>query len=159
MVLQSFDPRLGATCSTHIVRNGQKSHTCCQHSMQTWVFQIALFKGFPNIPHITLPLGHSVDTNEATMDLTPENAPCWHDRYRPREICNMTQRKIARVQTGSPIKGLPLSTPPPSSRLRKKGGVLLMRIMSVFTSLGGLEKIGGFAQTIMMSNIPKVDDP
>ena len=21
------------------------------------------------------------------MDPTPENAPCWQDRYRPREIC------------------------------------------------------------------------
>ena len=34
-----------------------------------------------------------------------------------------------------------------------------MRIMSVFTSFGGLEKTGGFAQTIVMSNNPKVDDP
>ena len=34
-----------------------------------------------------------------------------------------------------------------------------MRIMSVFTSFGGLEKNGGFAQTIVMSNNPKVDDP
>ena len=34
-----------------------------------------------------------------------------------------------------------------------------MRIMSVFTSFGGLEKTGGFAQTIMMSTNPKVDDP
>ena len=34
-----------------------------------------------------------------------------------------------------------------------------MRVMSVFTSFEGLEKTGGFAQTIMMSNIPKVDDP
>ena len=41
----------------------------------------------------------------------------------------------------------------------KKGGGLLMRIMSVFTSFGGLGKTGGFAQTIMMSTIPKVDDP
>ena len=50
------------------------------------VFQVALFKGFPNIPHIPLPLGHSVVTNEATMAPTPENAPCWHDWHRPREI-------------------------------------------------------------------------
>ena len=21
------------------------------------------------------------------MDPSPENAPCWHDQYRPREIC------------------------------------------------------------------------
>ena len=34
-----------------------------------------------------------------------------------------------------------------------------MRIMSVFTSFGGLEKPGGFAPTIMMSTNPKVDDP
>ena len=34
-----------------------------------------------------------------------------------------------------------------------------MRIMSVCTSFGGLEKTGGFAQTIVMSNNPKVDDP
>ena len=34
-----------------------------------------------------------------------------------------------------------------------------MRIMSVFTSFGGLEKTGGFAQTIVMSNNPKVNDP
>ena len=33
-----------------------------------------------------------------------------------------------------------------------------MHIMSVFTSLEGLKKTVGFAQTIMMSNIPKVDD-
>ena len=36
--------------------------------------QMALFKGFLNIPHIPLPFGHSVDTNEATMDPTPENS-------------------------------------------------------------------------------------
>ena len=36
---------------------------------------------------------------------------------------------------------------------------MLMRIRLVFTSFGGLEKTGGFAQTIMMPNIPKVDDP
>ena len=34
-----------------------------------------------------------------------------------------------------------------------------MRIMLVFTSFGGLEKTGGFAQTIVMSTNPKVDDP
>ena len=34
-----------------------------------------------------------------------------------------------------------------------------MRIMSVFTSFGGLEKTGGFAQTNVMSTNPKVDDP
>ena len=34
-----------------------------------------------------------------------------------------------------------------------------MRMLSVLTSFGGLEKTGGFAQTIMMSNIPEVDEP
>ena len=34
-----------------------------------------------------------------------------------------------------------------------------MRIMSFFTTFGGLEQTGGFAQTMTMSNIPKVDDP
>ena len=47
----------------------------------------ALFKGFPNIPHIPLPTGHSVSTNQATMAPTPENAPCWHLPHRPREMC------------------------------------------------------------------------
>ena len=39
------------------------------------VFQIALFKGIPNIPHI--PTGHPADSNEATMAPTLENPPCW----------------------------------------------------------------------------------
>ena len=51
------------------------------------VFQIALFKGFPNLPHISPPpLGHSAVTNEATKTPTPENALCWHKMQRPREI-------------------------------------------------------------------------
>ena len=58
--------------------------------MQTQVFQIAFFKGFPNIPHIPPPSGHSAGTNEATMAPTPENAPCWHQIGRPGEICNKT---------------------------------------------------------------------
>ena len=33
------------------------------------------------------PLGHSAGTNEATTAPTPENAPCWHEITRPREIC------------------------------------------------------------------------
>ena len=50
------------------------------------MFQIALFKGFPNIPHIPPPSGHSAGTNDATMAPTPENAPCWHEIGRPQEI-------------------------------------------------------------------------
>ena len=73
--------------ATQALSTVQKSQTCRQCSMQTRVFQIALFKGFPNIPHIPPPLGHSAGTNEATMTATPENAPCWHVPQRPREIC------------------------------------------------------------------------
>ena len=50
------------------------------------VFRIALFKGFPNMPHIPPPTGHSAGTNETTKAPTPENAPCWHETARPREI-------------------------------------------------------------------------
>ena len=63
-----------------------------QHTVSTTcrprVFQIALFEGFPNIPHIPPPppMEHVVGTNEVTMTLIPENAPCWHLPYRPREI-------------------------------------------------------------------------
>jgi hypothetical protein len=53
--------------------------TVCRHRL----FQIALFKGFPNIPHIPLPTGHPVSTNRATMAPTPENAPCWHLPHVP----------------------------------------------------------------------------
>ena len=34
-------------------------------------------------PRTPLPAGHPVDTNEATMASTPENAPCWHKCYCP----------------------------------------------------------------------------
>ena len=51
------------------------------------VFQLALFKGFPNILHITLPTGHTMGTNQATLTTTTENPPSWRIRYRPREIC------------------------------------------------------------------------
>ena len=49
----------------------------------------ALIQGFLNIFHIPLPMGHSVDTNEAIMASTPENTPCWHVSERPREICDL----------------------------------------------------------------------
>ena len=41
-------------------------------------FQLALFKGFSNLPHIPLPWEHSVGTNQATMTTTSENPPSWH---------------------------------------------------------------------------------
>ena len=50
------------------------------------VFQIALFKGFPDIPHIPLPPEHSVGRNEATRSPTRENPESWQERRRPREI-------------------------------------------------------------------------
>ena len=50
------------------------------------VFRIALFKGFPNMPHIPPPTGHSAGTNETTKAPTPENAPYWHETVPPREI-------------------------------------------------------------------------
>ena len=52
------------------------------------VFQITLFKGFPNIPHIPPRTGHTVGTNQATMTTTTENPPSWRIRYGPREICD-----------------------------------------------------------------------
>ena len=51
------------------------------------MFQIALFKGFPDIPHIPLPPEHSVGRNEATRSPTRENPESWQERRRPREIC------------------------------------------------------------------------
>ena len=60
--------------------------------MQTWVFWVALFKGFPNMPHIPPPTGHSAGTKETTKAPTPENAPCWHETVRPREICELCIR-------------------------------------------------------------------
>ena len=51
------------------------------------VFQIVLFKGFPNIPHIPPPhIGHSVRTNNATMTTTTENPLRWRNRQHPQEI-------------------------------------------------------------------------
>ena len=47
------------------------------------VFQIARFKGFPNIPHIPLPTGHVVGTNEATRAPSLKNTPSWHKRNCP----------------------------------------------------------------------------
>ena len=54
--------------------------------MQTRVFQITLFKGFPNIPHIPPHYGTLMSTNEATRVATPENAPSWQETTCPREI-------------------------------------------------------------------------
>ena len=70
----------------------------------------ALFKGFPNIPHIPLPTGHSVDTNEATMAPTLETPQSWQVQQRPREICatplRIPQSARFRVQKrfGLPVR-------------------------------------------------------
>ena len=48
----------------------------------------------------TYPLGHSAGTNEATKAPTPENAPCWHQTRRPREIYKLlVEKSTMRVGT------------------------------------------------------------
>ena len=68
-----------------------KTDEILKHTVSTasrpGVFRIALFKGFPNIPHIPLPPEHSVGANEGTMAQGPENPQSWQDSERPREIC------------------------------------------------------------------------
>ena len=65
------------------------------------VFQIALFEGFPNLPHNPpTPTGHSAGTNQATMATTLENAPYWHDPHQPREIWDLRKRLRIKVQSG-----------------------------------------------------------
>ena len=68
-------------------RAGRKTQTYGRYSMQTRVLQIALFEGFPNIPHMVPPTRHSVHTNEATTTTAVKNAPSWRvsrvpERYR-----------------------------------------------------------------------------
>ena len=50
------------------------------------VFQIAHFKGFPNIPHIPTPIGHSRGAIEATTAALSKNAQSWQKQRRHREI-------------------------------------------------------------------------
>ena len=50
------------------------------------VFQIALFMGFPNIPHIPPPTGHTLGTNDTTMTTSTENLPSWCNPHCPQEI-------------------------------------------------------------------------
>ena len=63
------------------------------------VFQIALFKGFPDIPHIPLPPEHSVGKNEATRSPTRENPQSWKEQDRPREICTPGRACVKRLLT------------------------------------------------------------
>ena len=79
-----------AESNTGIVQNGRKSQIASTASTASrpGVFRIALFKGFPNIPHIPLPPEHSVGANEGTMAQTPENPESWKDSERPRETWN-----------------------------------------------------------------------
>jgi hypothetical protein len=86
-----------AASNTGTVQNVRKSQTCRQYSMQTWVFQIALFKGFRNIPHIPLPTGHSVDTNEATRA-----AP--RKTHKLGRFANVPER-YAPIMTSSSVSG------------------------------------------------------
>ena len=56
------------------------------------MFQIALSKGFPtHVPIYSPPTGHWMGTNVATVALTTGNAPCGHQRRRPREISKSSQ--------------------------------------------------------------------
>ena len=73
----------------HVNGNGQfsKKYGSGPPPPQPIHLRKALFKGFPNIPHIPLPTGHSVDTNEATTAPTLENPQSWQEIRCPREIC------------------------------------------------------------------------
>ena len=64
------------------------------------------------MPHIPPPppTGHSAGTNETTKAPTPENAPCWHETVRPREICVHIWRGRSAVH--GPCDRTP-SPPPP----------------------------------------------
>ena len=65
--------------------------------MQTWGVPNSPFQWLSEYtPHTPPPLGNSAGTNEATKAPTPENAPCWHEIMRPREIC-VTGRKVQRA--------------------------------------------------------------
>ena len=75
-----------AASNTCTVRNKQNLKHVVSTACRPRVFQIALFKGFPNIPQIPLPPEHSVGTNKATMAPTPENPESWYNRQRPREF-------------------------------------------------------------------------
>ena len=86
VVLPPYPPFLPFVDVVH-VQKGRTSQTYRQSSMQTRVFQIALLKGFPNMPHIPLPPEHSGGTNEATTTATSENPPCWHKTRQCRELC------------------------------------------------------------------------
>ena len=76
----SIDKRRQQAAHTQYKTDENLSHvvnTACRPR----VFQVALCKGFLNLPYIPPPplLGHSAGTNEATKTPTPENAPCWHE--------------------------------------------------------------------------------
>ena len=75
-----------AASNSCTVRNGRKSQNVVSPASRPGVFQIALFKGFSDIPHIPLPPEHSVGRNEATRSPTRENPESWQDSRRPREI-------------------------------------------------------------------------
>ena len=91
------------------------------------VFQIALFKGFPDIPHIPLPPEHSVGKNEATRSPTRENPQSWKEQGRPREIFKLNSPIRHHIQIKYPpsitqlkTNGLPqfpleIECPPPIS--------------------------------------------
>ena len=81
-----YEDMVAARAVSNTVQNGRKSETYSQYNMQTWVFQIALFKGFLNIPHTPLPPEHSVDTNEAMMAPPRKHTKLAQTVHTPRDM-------------------------------------------------------------------------
>ena len=94
------------------------------------MFQIALFKGFPDIPHIPLPPEHSVGRNEATRSPTRENPESWQERRRPREIYHVQLRLVRPGGGGGYLlltlfcsnACLPPPPPPPAYPAERRAG-------------------------------------
>ena len=89
-----FRPVLGGVCvyflKSRTLQNGRKSQTCCKNSMQTWVFQIGFFNGFPNTSHIPPPpygthSGHKSGNNADDHRKRTELA---HSVLTPRDMCD-----------------------------------------------------------------------
>ena len=81
------------------------------------VFRIALFKGFPNVPHIPPPVGHTVGTHTATITTTSENPPSWCKTQCPQEICLANDHQSRRFNFNKGALCLPVLLLVPSSVL------------------------------------------
>ena len=49
------------------------------------------------------------------MQPTPEHAPCWHNQYRPREICNATVTIMTVHQRSHTAPKSTIDPPPPTA--------------------------------------------